>query len=69
MKNRLVVFLLSALALLVLPSLAVVLFYALLVSFETRYAMPAYAIVVCLLVALAVRLARRDGGPRAEQRC
>jgi len=57
------------LALLVLPSLAVVLFYALLVSFETRYAMPAYAIVVCLLVAPAVRLARRDGGPRAEQRC
>lgn len=42
------------LALIVLPSLALVLFYTLTVSFETRYAMPTYPIVMCLLVALVV---------------
>jgi hypothetical protein len=47
------------LALLVLPALALVLFYALLSSFETRYAMPTYPLVVCVLVALAAHLVRR----------
>ncbi|HEY6456402.1 MAG TPA: hypothetical protein VIY90_14105 [Steroidobacteraceae bacterium] len=41
------------LQLLVLPSLALVVFYALLATLESRYSMPTYPIVICLLVAFA----------------
>jgi hypothetical protein len=49
----------KALQLIVLPSLGLVLFYALLATLEPRYSMPTYPIVVCLLVACANQLIRR----------
>jgi 4-amino-4-deoxy-L-arabinose transferase-like glycosyltransferase len=44
-----------------LPSLSLVLLYALMASFETRYAMPVYPLAVCLVVAAGCELWHRRG--------
>lgn len=56
----------QALTLIVLPALALVTLYTLASSFETRYAMPTYPIVMCVLAAWAATLWQRlstAGGP------
>jgi 4-amino-4-deoxy-L-arabinose transferase-like glycosyltransferase len=50
-----------------LPALLLVLLYALMASFETRYAMPTYPVAVCLAVYLVVIGARHLGSRRNER--
>jgi len=55
----------TELALIVLPSFALILFYTLFANFETRYAMPSYPIVACVLVLLPVLWVQRRRARRA----